>query len=188
MSSLPRSSAARGHVDRAFESAKWGANRADVVRGQDCNYRRGLWYGRGYDIYARLVAAHLGNHLPGKPNVVVQNVPGAASVKAAMLVYTRLRRTGPRSACFYPHTTGTDPRRGAKAHREVIALTRGARQTSVNGGRNQSRCRSGCQVPSRRLPGPRPAVPAQPPLRRPASWPAARRCVLMPATCEAQTW
>ena len=30
-----------------LSSHKLGANRAGVVRGQDCNYRRGLWYGRG---------------------------------------------------------------------------------------------------------------------------------------------
>ena len=54
----------------------------------------GFGTGGGYDIYARLVAAHLGNHLPGKPNVVVQNVPGAASVKAAMLVYNKAPKDG----------------------------------------------------------------------------------------------
>ena len=35
--------------------------------------------GGGYDIYARTIARHLGNHIPGKPNVIVQNMPGAGS-------------------------------------------------------------------------------------------------------------
>src|SRR5262245_18634590 len=38
--------------------------------------------GGGYDQYARLVARHLGRHIPGQPNVIVQNMPGAASMTA----------------------------------------------------------------------------------------------------------
>jgi tripartite-type tricarboxylate transporter receptor subunit TctC len=37
----------------------------------------------GYDSYARLLARHMGRHLPGKPNFVVQNMPGSAGVRAA---------------------------------------------------------------------------------------------------------
>lgn len=36
--------------------------------------------GSGYDIMARAVARHLGDHIPGKPKIIVQNQPGAASV------------------------------------------------------------------------------------------------------------
>jgi len=36
--------------------------------------------GGGYDIYARLLARHYGRHIPGNPNVIVQNMPGAASM------------------------------------------------------------------------------------------------------------
>lgn len=39
--------------------------------------------GGGYDAMARLVARHIGNHIPGKPNVVVQNMPGAGGLSAA---------------------------------------------------------------------------------------------------------
>jgi tripartite-type tricarboxylate transporter receptor subunit TctC len=35
--------------------------------------------GGGYDIYARTVARFIGNHIPGKPTVIVQNMPGAGS-------------------------------------------------------------------------------------------------------------
>ena len=37
----------------------------------------------GYDSYARLLARHMGKHVPGKPNLVVQNMPGGAGVRAA---------------------------------------------------------------------------------------------------------
>jgi tripartite-type tricarboxylate transporter receptor subunit TctC len=39
--------------------------------------------GGGYDFYARLLARHLGRHLPGNPAVVVKNMPGAGGVVLA---------------------------------------------------------------------------------------------------------
>ena len=39
--------------------------------------------GGGYDATARLLARHLPKHLPGKPTVIVQNMPGANSIIAA---------------------------------------------------------------------------------------------------------
>ncbi len=38
--------------------------------------------GGGYDHYARVLARHIGGHVPGKPNVIVQNMPGAGSFTA----------------------------------------------------------------------------------------------------------
>ncbi len=43
--------------------------------------------GGSYDLYARLIARHLGRHIPGNPTVVAQNMPGAGSMKAANYVY-----------------------------------------------------------------------------------------------------
>jgi tripartite-type tricarboxylate transporter receptor subunit TctC len=40
-----------------------------------------------YDVYGRLVARHLGKHLPGNPTVVVQNMPGAGSLRSANYLY-----------------------------------------------------------------------------------------------------
>lgn len=39
--------------------------------------------GGGFDLYARLVAAHYGEHIPGRPNVIVKNMPGGGARKAA---------------------------------------------------------------------------------------------------------
>jgi len=44
--------------------------------------------GGGYDLYARTLARHIGRHIPGAPNVVVQNMPSAGSIKAANFLYT----------------------------------------------------------------------------------------------------
>jgi tripartite-type tricarboxylate transporter receptor subunit TctC len=47
----------------------------------------GYTAGGSYDLYGRLVARHLGKHIPGQPTVVAQNMPGAGSLKAANFVY-----------------------------------------------------------------------------------------------------
>lgn len=39
--------------------------------------------GGGYDLYSRLLARHIGKHIPGQPAVILVNMPGAASVNAA---------------------------------------------------------------------------------------------------------
>jgi tripartite-type tricarboxylate transporter receptor subunit TctC len=43
----------------------------------------GFTPGGNYDLYARLVSRHIGRHIPGKPNVIVQNMPGAGSRRLA---------------------------------------------------------------------------------------------------------
>src|SRR5919107_256012 len=50
--------------------------------------------GGSYDLYARLVARHLGRHLPGEPVVVPQNMPGAGSLRAANFVYGAAPKDG----------------------------------------------------------------------------------------------
>src|SRR5438067_787375 len=47
----------------------------------------GYTAGGSYDLYGRLVARHLGKHIPGQPTVVAQNMPGAGSLKAANYIY-----------------------------------------------------------------------------------------------------
>src|SRR6266545_2335992 len=47
----------------------------------------GLSTGGGYDRAARLIARYLGKYIPGNPDLVVQNMPGAGSVTAANYVW-----------------------------------------------------------------------------------------------------
>src|SRR5258708_5291982 len=47
----------------------------------------GYTAGGSYDLYGRMVARHLGKHIPGAPTVVAQNMPGAGSLKAANYLY-----------------------------------------------------------------------------------------------------
>jgi len=42
----------------------------------------GYGSGGGYDVYGRLLARHIARHIPGQPHIIVQNMPGAASLTA----------------------------------------------------------------------------------------------------------
>jgi tripartite-type tricarboxylate transporter receptor subunit TctC len=53
---------------------------ADFYKGKRLEIRVGTGPGGGYDLAARLVARTIGKYLPGNPNAIVQNVPGAASI------------------------------------------------------------------------------------------------------------
>lgn len=47
----------------------------------------GFSAGGGFDTYSRLIARHMGHHIPGNPTIVVENMTGAASLVAANHVY-----------------------------------------------------------------------------------------------------
>jgi tripartite-type tricarboxylate transporter receptor subunit TctC len=47
----------------------------------------GYTAGGSYDLYGRMVARHLGKHIPGQPTLIAQNMPGAGSLKAANYLY-----------------------------------------------------------------------------------------------------
>ena len=49
---------------------------ADFYKGRTVELLIGYTTGGGYDTYGRLVARHLGPFIPGKPNIVVRNLPG----------------------------------------------------------------------------------------------------------------
>lgn len=54
---------------------------ADFYKGKTVELYIGYDPGGGYDTYARLLARHIGKHIPGNPDVVPKNMPGAGSVK-----------------------------------------------------------------------------------------------------------
>lgn len=50
--------------------------------------------GGGYDVYARMIAAHIGKYIPGEPDVIVQNMPGAGSLRATNHLFNLAPRDG----------------------------------------------------------------------------------------------
>ena len=61
--------------------------------------------GGSYDLYARLAADHLGQYIPGKPNIILQHRPGGGGVKAVIWFYEQAPRDGSNMALF-PETIG----------------------------------------------------------------------------------
>jgi tripartite-type tricarboxylate transporter receptor subunit TctC len=66
----------------------------EFYRGKTINMIIGYSPGGGYDVYARLVARFIGNHIPGKPAVVPRNMPGASSRSSTAYVYTVAPKDG----------------------------------------------------------------------------------------------
>ena len=54
----------------------------------------GLPAGDVYDLYARMLAEHMGKHIPGNPNIIVQNMAGASSMITANYVYNVAKADG----------------------------------------------------------------------------------------------
>jgi len=78
-------------------SVAWPAaaqNTASSLAGKTITIYIGFGPGGGYDLYGRVLARHLGKHLPGHPTVVVSNMPGATSVRAANYVYNVAPKDG----------------------------------------------------------------------------------------------
>ncbi len=67
---------------------------ADFYKGKQIQLIVGYGPGGGNDVYARLLARHMPRHIPGNPNIVVQNMPGAAGLKAAHFLYNIAAKDG----------------------------------------------------------------------------------------------
>lgn len=66
----------------------------DFYRGRTLTVLISYSVGGGYDLYARLLAHYLGRHIPGNPNVVPQNMPGAGGLRAANYLFSAAPKDG----------------------------------------------------------------------------------------------
>jgi len=66
----------------------------DFYRGKTIRIVVGYSAGGGFDTYSRAIARHLAKHIPGKPAVIVENMPGAAGLVAANSIYRAGRPDG----------------------------------------------------------------------------------------------
>ena len=91
----------------AISAGVWGsAARADdaavaqFYKGRTIQLYIGYSVGGGYDLYARVLARHLGDHVPGHPTIVPQNMPGAGSLRLANYLYNVAPKDGTAIATF----------------------------------------------------------------------------------------
>ena len=73
---------------------------ADFYQGRQVNLVVGYGPGGGYDVYARLIARHLGRYIPGNPAIVVQNMPGAGSLRSVNYLANTAPKDGTVIATF----------------------------------------------------------------------------------------
>jgi hypothetical protein len=65
-----------------------------TFKGMTINIDVGFGPGGGYDLYARVLARHLGKYLPGNPTAIVRNMPGGGSLRVANYIYSVAPKDG----------------------------------------------------------------------------------------------
>jgi tripartite-type tricarboxylate transporter receptor subunit TctC len=94
-------------------SAASAQSPAEFYKGKNVDLYIGYSVGGGYDVYARIVARHMGKHIPGNPTVVPKNMIGAGSLVLANWLYN----VGPKDGTalgIIGRGTGFDPLLGKK--------------------------------------------------------------------------
>jgi tripartite-type tricarboxylate transporter receptor subunit TctC len=81
-------------------SAALSQSPAEFYKGKNVNLVVGFTPGGGYDQYARVFARHFDKHIPGRPNVIVQNSPGAGSLTAVKRLDASLAADGTNIVTF----------------------------------------------------------------------------------------
>jgi tripartite-type tricarboxylate transporter receptor subunit TctC len=86
----------------SFAGVAGAAQGEQFYEGKTLTLLAGTAPGNVYDLYARLLARHMANFIPGHPKIIVQNVPGAASMIAANLLYNVTKPDGLTIGAIYP--------------------------------------------------------------------------------------
>jgi tripartite-type tricarboxylate transporter receptor subunit TctC len=67
---------------------------ADFYKGKRINLIVSYGTGGGYDVYARVLSRHMSKYIPGNPNIIVQNMPGAGSLRGTNFLYNVAPKDG----------------------------------------------------------------------------------------------
>jgi tripartite-type tricarboxylate transporter receptor subunit TctC len=67
---------------------------ADFYKGKRINLVVSYGTGGGYDVYARVLARHMSRHIPGNPSIIIQNMPGAGSLRGTNFIYNVAPKDG----------------------------------------------------------------------------------------------
>ncbi len=86
---------------------------AEFYKGRNVAIFVGFGPGGGYDLSARTLARYMGRHIPGEPNMVPRNMPGAGSLQLANYLYTIAPKDGSEFGIF-GRTVPLDPLMGTK--------------------------------------------------------------------------
>jgi tripartite-type tricarboxylate transporter receptor subunit TctC len=78
------------------------AQAQDFYKGKTVTITVGFSPGGGYDVNARAVARHIGKHIPGNPNVIIQNMPGAGSITSVRFLDATAPKDGTIMTVFNP--------------------------------------------------------------------------------------
>lgn len=81
-------------VALALAAQPASAEEAEFYKGKQIRFVIGSAAGGGYDTYGRLLAEHLPRHVPGRPTIVPQNMPGASGIRSANYLYEVAPRDG----------------------------------------------------------------------------------------------
>ncbi|HWO41431.1 MAG TPA: tripartite tricarboxylate transporter substrate-binding protein [Candidatus Eisenbacteria bacterium] len=73
-----------------FLFASWTpAHAQEFYKGKTIRFIVGFAAGGGFDTYTRMIARHIGKHIPGNPDTIVENMTGAGSLVAANYIYNK---------------------------------------------------------------------------------------------------
>lgn len=89
-------------ISGALVASARAASVEDFYKGKTIHFIVGGSAGGGYDTYTRLMARHFGQYVPGKPSVIVENMPGAGMLIAANYTYN----SAPRDGTYIGHWSG----------------------------------------------------------------------------------
>jgi tripartite-type tricarboxylate transporter receptor subunit TctC len=67
---------------------------AEFYKGKNIDLMVGFSAGGAYDVYARMIARHMGKHIPGNPSIVVKNLEGGGSLRLANALYNTMPKDG----------------------------------------------------------------------------------------------
>jgi tripartite-type tricarboxylate transporter receptor subunit TctC len=116
---LSRATFLRILLPAAFAAATFApaqaADVADLYNGKDLTILIGHPPGGSYDLYAQLAAEHMGQFIPGHPNVIVQHMPGGGGSKAAAYFMHKVKADGMTIGLLpdtLAHIQLLDPKRG----------------------------------------------------------------------------
>jgi tripartite-type tricarboxylate transporter receptor subunit TctC len=101
-SRIIRSAALQAFLGLALGAPAIADSVSDFYSGKSLNMIVSTGVGGGLDANARMVARHIGNHIPGRPSVVPRNMTGAGHLQATNFMFNQAPRDGTHIGAILP--------------------------------------------------------------------------------------